>query len=192
MQGRSSLGRTMSAYCLTLMLTCSLAPVQAEEAGNALTISKGKLVALEYTLKLDKDKTVLESNVGGKPLVYTHGTQQIIPGLEKALAGLKVGDTKEVVVPPAEGYGDPDPQAMQEIAKDQVPSEAQKVGTRLQGTLPDGQPVFPLVAEVKDSTIVLDFNHPLAGETLHFDVKVVDIKPEQAPQAPAESKSKPK
>mgnify|MGYP003394295288 CR=1 FL=1 len=192
MLGHPSLGKLVSTCCLASMLAIGGLSVQAQETSPPLTVSEGKLVSLEYTLTLETDKTVLESNVGGKPLTYTHGSQQIIPGLEKALAGLKVGDAKEVVVPPGDGYGDVDPQAVQEVKKDLVPSDAHKVGTRLQGKLPDGRPVFPLVAAVKDDTVVLDFNHPLAGKTLHFDVKVVHIESEQAQPAPAGNKAEPK
>lgn len=192
MQERPYVGRVVSLCVLTAALALGIPYLNAQEAKPLLTVSEGKLVALEYTLKLEDDTSVLESNVGGNPLTYTHGSQQIIPGLEKALAGLKVGDTKEVVVPPADGYGDVNPQARQEIKKDLVPPDALKVGTRLQGTLPDGRPVFPVVMEVKDETVLLDFNHPLAGKTLHFDVKVVDIQPEQSKPAPMDKAPEPK
>src|SRR5262249_17921263 len=107
------------------------------------------------------------------------GTQQIIPGLEKALTGLTVGDTKEVTVAPADGYGEKNPNAVQEVQKKLIPPDALVVGTRLQGQAPDGHMVYPQVAEIKDDTVILDFNHPLAGKTLHFDVKVLDIQQEQ-------------
>jgi FKBP-type peptidyl-prolyl cis-trans isomerase SlyD len=146
-------------------------------------------VSLEYTLKLD-DKSVVESNVGKQPLTYTHGTRQLIPGLEKALEGLTVGDTKQVTVAPADGYGEQDPQALQEVQKKLIPPDALVVGSRLQGKAPDGRMVYPRVAEIKDETVVLDFNHPLAGQTLHFDVKILDIQQEQSqPQEPAPKKN---
>lgn len=170
---------------LGLLATLGLLPGSAPSVGAAdatPAIANGTLVSLEYTLKLD-DASVVESNVGKAPLIYTHGSQQLVPGLEKALIGLHVGDTKQVTVAPAEAYGEQDPQAVEEVDKALIPAEAQQVGTRLQGQGPDGRMLFPRVAEVKDSTVVLDFNHPLAGKTLHFDIKVVDIKPE--PPAPA-------
>lgn len=140
-----------------------------------MMVSTGKVVSVEYTLRLD-DEAVVESNVGSEPLTYTHGAQEIIPGLEKALEGMIIGESKQITVPPTEGYGMVNPEGFFEVNKDRIPSEALKVGIQLQGSAPDGRPVFPRVAEIKDETVVLDLNHPLAGKTLHFDVKVVNIK----------------
>ena len=142
------------------------------------TIGEGTSVSLEYTLTLE-DQTVLDTNVGKDPLVYTHGSQEIIPGLEKQLIGLKVGDTKNVEVPPAEGYGEVDPNRVQEISKDNIPEEALGVGKKLQGRGPDGQMMFAEVTEVKENTVIVDLNHPLAGKTLFFAVKVLKIETAQ-------------
>ncbi|HWF59031.1 MAG TPA: peptidylprolyl isomerase [Nitrospira sp.] len=139
-----------------------------------MTVSNGKQVSLEYTLKLD-DQLVVDTNVGRKPLKVTQGSHQIIPGVEKALEGMAVGENKKVTVAPTEGYGTVDPKAFQEIDKKMVPAEAQKVGTQLEGKTEDGRTVFPRISEVKNDTVVLDFNHPLAGKTLYFDVKVLDV-----------------
>ena len=180
-----SLGRILSAAVLAALLAVTLTPAASQAADTKQTVTEGKNVSLEYTLTLD-DKSVVESNVGKQPLTYTHGTHQIIPGLEKALEGLTVGDTKEVTVAPADGYGEKDPNAVQEVQKKLIPPNALVVGTQLQGKTPDGHMVYPRVAEIKDDTVVLDFNHPLAGKTLHFDVKILDIQQEQSqPQAPA-------
>ena len=140
-----------------------------------MTITDGTEVSLEYTLKLE-DETVVDSNLGAAPLSYTHGSNQIVAGLEKELAGMEVGETKQVVVSPEEGYGPVEPQAIQEIPAEQIPPEARKVGTQLQGQNPEGNTLQVQVVEVKDHTVVIDFNHPLAGKTLYFDVKVVDIQ----------------
>ena len=180
-----ALGRLLSAGILAVLLATTLTPAASQAVDTKQTVTDGKNVSLEYTLTLD-DKSVVESNVGKQPLTYTHGTRQIIPGLEKALEGLGVGDTKEVTVTPADGYGEQDPNALQEVQKKLIPPDALVVGARLQGKAPDGHMVYPRVAEIKDDTVVLDFNHPLAGKTLHFDVKVLDIQQEQPqPQAPA-------
>lgn len=138
-------------------------------------VSKGKQVSLEYTLKLD-EKNVLESNVGREPMTYTHGAQEIVPGLEKALEGMAVGDTKHVTVKPVDGYGEVNPKEFQEVKKSQIPEKAWKVGAELEAKSADGQSMFPRVTEVKADTVVLDFNHPLAGKTLYFDVKILDVK----------------
>src|SRR5215831_498539 len=173
-----SLGRILFAGGLAALLAMTLTLSASQAADTKQTVAEGKNVSLEYTLTLD-DKSVVESNVGKQPLTYTHGTQQIVPGLEKALEGLAVGDTKEVTVPPAEKYGEKNPNALQEVQKQLIPPDALVVGTRLQGQAPDGHMVYPRVAEIKDNTVVLDFNHPLAGKTLHFDVKVLAIQPGQ-------------
>jgi len=178
MQQHRTLGRVLSACVLAIGLAMTMAPVVLQAADTKLTVTEGKHVSLEYTLQLD-DKSVVESNVGAEPLTYTHGSQQLIPGLEKALAGLAVGDTKEVTVTPADGYGEQDPKARQEVQKQLIPPDALTVGARLQGKAPNGHTVYPRVAEIKEDTVVLDFNHPLAGKTLHFAVKILDITEDQ-------------
>ena len=156
-----------------------LADAQAEpQKGkvNKLTVQAGREVSLEYTLTLD-NKTVFDTNVGqDNPLTYTPGQHQIIPGLESALTGMAVGESKNVTVAPKDGYGEVNPEAFQTVPKENLPPEALKVGTLLQGKDASGRIVRPLVTAVNKDTVVLDFNHPLAGKTLNFDVKVVDIK----------------
>src|SRR5512134_696689 len=116
MHQHRALGEILSACVLTALLAMILTPAASQAADTTQTVSEGKNVSLEYTLKLD-DKSVVESNVGKQPLTYTHGTRQLIPGLEKALEGLTVGDTKQVTVEPSDGYGEKDPQALQEVQK---------------------------------------------------------------------------
>jgi FKBP-type peptidyl-prolyl cis-trans isomerase SlyD len=137
-------------------------------------IAAGKEVSLEYTLRLENEE-VVESNVGDQPLKYIHGKNQIIPGLESALEGMQVGESKEVTVLPENAYGPVMPEAFQEVPRDRIPADAQQVGARLQGRDPNGQVVHARVAQVKDESLVLDFNHPLAGKTLVFAVKVVAV-----------------
>ncbi len=144
-------------------------------------IQEGALVSLEYTLT-DESGNVLDSNVGKEPLTYVHGSGQIVSGLEKELAGLKVGDRKKVQVKPEEGYGLVNPNAFQEIPRDKIPRDAQKVGALLMTKGPQGEGISMRVKEIKDQTVVVDFNHPLAGKTLNFDVKVTDIKTASIPK----------
>jgi FKBP-type peptidyl-prolyl cis-trans isomerase SlyD len=146
-----------------------------------MTVSNGKEVTLEYTLKLD-DQSVVDTNVGGEPLKVTQGSHQLIPGVEKQLEGMTVGEKKQFTVPPMEGYGNVDAKAFQEVDKKMVPADSLTVGTRLEGKTPDGRKVFPRISEVKNETVVLDFNHPLAGKTLHFDVQVLDVAQMAAPK----------
>lgn len=139
-----------------------------------MTVSKGKVISLEYTLKLEDDQ-VVDSNVGKDPLTYTQGANEIIPGIETAVEGMTVGEARHVVVAPTDAYGTRDPEAIHEVPKENVPGEV-KVGMQLHGKDTNGRVVRPIVADVKDQTVLLDFNHPLAGETLFFDVKVVNIE----------------
>lgn len=139
-----------------------------------MSISEGKEISIEYTLKLE-DQTVVDTNVGDQPLTYVHGTHQIIPGLEKALEGMKVGERKEVTVNPEEGYGIINPKAFLEADKKLIPEDALKVDSLLQGQDDNGRTFTARVSEIKEQTVVLDLNHPLAGKTLFFDVKVLDI-----------------
>lgn len=134
-------------------------------------IQDGSKVSIEYTLTLD-DGSKVDTNVGGDPLNYTQGEGQIIPGLEREMAGLAVGDEKAVRVAAKDGYGEADPEALREIPTDQIPEEARHVGAMLsaQG---HGGPIR--VAEVRGATVVLDFNHPLAGKDLNFAVKVLGV-----------------
>lgn len=171
--------KTASVLAATGLLWALAAPGWAEEKADAgMVIADGKQISLEFTLSLD-DKTQVQSNIGQEPMVYVHGTQQIIPGLEKQLTGLKVGETKHVEIAPEDGYGPIDPKRTQEVEKDKIPEEARKVGSKLTGQGPQGQPMYAEVKEVKDKTLVLDLNHPLAGKKLIFDVKV--LKVENAP-----------
>lgn len=134
-------------------------------------IGEGTTVGFEYTLSLD-DGTVVESNVGDDPFTYTQGGGQILPALEEALVGLAVEDTKEVTLEPADAYGEVSPEAFQEIPIDQVPEEARVVGTVL-GVQGYEGPIR--VHEVREEIVVLDFNNPLAGQTLTFDIRIVSI-----------------
>jgi FKBP-type peptidyl-prolyl cis-trans isomerase 2 len=137
------------------------------------TVSNGKVISLEYTVKLDNDE-VIDTNVGKEPLTYTHGSHEIIPGVEAAVDGMEIGQAKRAVVPPADGYGEKDPHAFQEVPKEKLP-EGIAVGTQLHGKDASGRDIRPIVSAIKDETVLLDFNHPLAGKTLYFDLKVIGI-----------------
>jgi FKBP-type peptidyl-prolyl cis-trans isomerase SlyD len=145
----------------------------------------GKQVSLEYTLKLE-DKSVVDSNVGAEPLTFIQGSHNIIPGLESSLDGMKVGDSKQVTVKPEDAYGPVNKDAVSEIEKDQIPKDSIKVGTVLQGQSPDGRVLIARVVEIKEDTVLLDYNHPLAGKTLYFDVKILDVQ--EAPEPDTKDK----
>ena len=136
-----------------------------------MTITDGSKVKIDYTLTMDGE--VVDSSEGRSPLAYTQGSGQIIPGLEKALLGLEAGDEKQVVVSPQEGYGEVNPGAFRQIPKTSLPEDlVPKVGMMLAVQGPAGQSRPVKVSEVKDDSIAVDLNHPLAGKTLNFKVKV--------------------
>ena len=137
-------------------------------------IQDGSQVAIEYTLTL-ANGTTADTNVGQAPLVYQQGGQQILPALEQALVGLAVGDTKKITLAPEQGYGVRDPELLQDVDVQQIPEDARTVGTQLLSQGPQGERHVVRVHEIHDDRIVLDLNHPLAGETLHFAVKVIEI-----------------
>ena len=157
---------------VALLVLLAAAPAGAQPK----SIEKGSSVKIEYTLKDDKG-AVIDSNAGKDALAFTQGAQQIIRGLDKALLGMKAGDSKKVTVKPEDAYGPLDPKAEAEVPKDALPQGAAVVGTRLLARGQDGQPRPVTVKTVKDTTVVLDLNHPLAGKTLFFDVKVVSVEP---------------
>lgn len=148
----------------------------AQTPAPAPSVQNGSTVTLEYTLKSDGGE-VLDSNKGGKPLVFVQGQQQIIPGLERELVGMRPGEEKKVVVKAEDGgYGPVVPGAQQEVPKDAIPQEGLTVGTVLTARSGSGETRPVVVKEIKDKTVVIDYNHPLAGQTLHFDVKVLGVK----------------
>jgi len=156
----------------------------AGKTKNDRVVKDGMMVSLDYTLKSPDGKT-LETSNGREPLRYIHGKKMMIPGLEKELTGMKVGGEKHVTVKPEDGYGKVNPNAIQEFPKEKVPSDALKVGAVLAARSPEGMVVPMTVREIKEKTVVMDLNHPMAGKTLVFDVKVVDIQP--APPLPAQA-----
>jgi FKBP-type peptidyl-prolyl cis-trans isomerase 2 len=139
-------------------------------------VQPGAVVHLEFTLR-DAGGRLLDTTRGRTPLVFVHGSGQIIAGLERALTGMKVGEARRVTVPPEEGYGPVDPEAMAEVPTERVPAEARVLGARLRGQTRSGREVPVRVREVRERTVVLDWNHPLAGQTLVFDVRVILVEP---------------
>jgi FKBP-type peptidyl-prolyl cis-trans isomerase 2 len=146
------------------------------EPGAAEEVRAGAVVHLEFTL-WDDAGTLLDSTRGRAPLVFTHGQGEVIAGLERALLGMKVGETKRITVRPEDAYGPVDPAATTEIPLERVPAESRKVGARLRGQTRSGREMPVLVREIRDDTVVLDLNHPLAGRSLVFEVRVILVEP---------------
>jgi len=135
----------------------------------------GDSVRIHYTGKLD-DGTEFDSSVNSDPLEFKLGEGGIIPGFEKAVDGMAVGDTKSVKIDPEEAYGPRHEQLIQEVPKSALPDNIEPaVGMQLQSETPDGQAMLLVVTEVTDESITVDGNHPLAGQTLNFDIELVEI-----------------
>jgi len=150
----------------------------------AATVQNNMNVGLDYTLTVEG--AVVDTTKERGPFHYVHGKGQLIPGLERELTGLHVGDSKKVTVSPADGYGEVDPAAFVEVPKTQLPKDmAPTVGMILRGVNPDGKNFRAKINEIKDTSVVLDLNHPLAGKTLNFQVKVTDIAPVPVAAAPS-------
>jgi FKBP-type peptidyl-prolyl cis-trans isomerase SlyD len=159
----------------------------AEKTKDDRVVKDGMMISMEYTLK-SPDGKVIESSKGRDPLKYIHGQRMMIPGLEKELTGMKVGGEKHVTVKPEDAYGPMNTKAFEEVPKEKLPPEGLKVGAILAAKTPDGRVVPMRVHEIKEKTVVMDMNHPMAGKTLVFDVKIVDIQnPPPPPTPPAKS-----
>ena len=152
-----------------------VANLSAQAAKGTNLIKKGSAVSLEYTLSDEKGK-VIESNKGEQPLYFVQGRSEIVRGLEKALEGMAVGGVKHVTVKPEDGFGPIEPAAFREVPKENVPKEALKVGTELVASNAQGESMPVRIHEIRDNTVVIDMNHPMAGKTLVFDIKVLDVK----------------
>ena len=141
-----------------------------------MKIANGHVVGIDYSLHLG-DGQVVDASAPGEPLTYLHGEGQIVPGLESALEGLDVGERKEVVVAPGEGYGEHDPRGVQEVPRTAFPPGfAPKAGMELTAEGPNGEAVPFAIREVRLESVLIDLNHPLAGKTLHFDVTVREVR----------------
>lgn len=175
-------------FSLTIVAALSLAAPSftgaAEPAKNDRVVKDGMMISLEYTLK-GSDGKVIESSKGHEPLKYIHGQRMMIPGLEKELTGMKVGGQKNVTVKPEDAYGPINTKAFEEVPKEKLPPDGLKVGAILAAKSLDGQVMPMRVHQIKEKTVVMDMNHPMAGKTLVFDVKVVDIQPPPPPPTPS-------
>lgn len=142
----------------------------------AQTAQKGDTVAVHYTGKLN-DGEVFDSSRERDPLEFEIGSGQVIPGFDQAVEGLEVGESREVRLDPEQGYGEPREDLVVDVDKSQFPAEAEpETGQQVQVQVAPGQNRVATIAEIKDESITLDLNHPLAGKTLTFDVELVDIK----------------
>ncbi len=138
------------------------------------TASDGKVVSIRYTLKNDAGE-VLDHN-DADPLPYLHGTGQIVPGLEDAIAGRAAGDVFDVVIEPADAYGLGDGVAF-DVPRNAFPEGAElELGLQVVGSDDEGQPTPFWIAGFTDEGVTLDPNHPLAGQRLHFHIELVEVR----------------
>ena len=136
-------------------------------------ITKGKVVSIEYILKNESGEILEESS--GTPLNYLHGYKNIVVGLEKDLEGLSIGDKKTATVPPETGYGDYEAEKVFDVPKANFGEGLPEIGQFININSPEGT-FAALVKEIKDTSITLDVNHPMAGTTLFFEIEVKDIR----------------
>lgn len=138
-------------------------------------IKDGNEVKVHYTGKLN-DGTVFDSSDGREPLAFTIGKGMMIPGFEKGVMGMALNEEKTITLPPEEAYGEVREDMIAEVPNQQLPPEIKpEIGMELMSQTPDGQQLVVKIKEVKDESIVIDANHPLAGQELTFDIKVVEI-----------------
>jgi FKBP-type peptidyl-prolyl cis-trans isomerase SlyD len=141
-----------------------------------MKISKDHAVSFDYEVRNSRSELLDSSSQGGAPMAYIHGYSSIIPGLEKALEGKTAGEQLDVVVSPVEAYGLRDERRMAEVPRDVFPAGAEiKPGMRFRAQRDDGTDNV-MVISVTDTTVTVDANHPLAGETLTFNVTVRDVR----------------
>ena len=141
-----------------------------------MRISKDRVVCMDYTIRLANGQ-VVESSVGQEPLTYLHGRRQIVPGVEKAIEGLESGALLEIVVPPPEAYGDRDPAGVFVVPRAAFPEDEDVgPGMMFSASRPDGKSITFRVVEANDELVLVDTNHPLAGETLHISLHVHRVR----------------
>lgn len=141
-----------------------------------MNIGEKCVVAFHYTLT-NSDGETLDTSSGGEPLKYLHGASNIVPGLEKALEGKSAGDKLKVAVKPQDAYGEVNPELVQKVPRAAFDGAPEiKPGMQFQAQGPNGQVQIITVREVAGDEVTVDANHPLAGEVLHFDIAVEDVR----------------
>lgn len=133
-------------------------------------------VGIDYTLRIE-DGEVIDSSEGRGPLEFIQGRGQIIPGLERALYGMALGDEKQVVVAPDDAYGEFDSELLESLPRSAFPADMDlEEGMGLRMRTQDGRTVVVYVRDANDENVTVDLNHPLAGKTLHFDVRIACLR----------------
>lgn len=164
--------QTRSLIFISILLLSFL--YTGSHAAEAI-VSQGRSVTIEYSLALD-DGTVIDSNVGEDTMTFKQGEGNILPALEKVLEGAEAGETREITLSPEDGFGNPDPEAIQEIDLEKLPEDARQEGAILIISNEEGRQQTISVRKIEEDKAVIDMNHPLAGQTLHYKVTVLSVK----------------
>ena len=155
-----------------------------------MAIEANQIVSIEY--EVSDGTSIVDSNIGGTPLVFMFGKGQIIPGLENGIAHMSIGEKAEVPVKAADAYGEYNTDAKQEVPKDQFAGIDLEIGMSLYGQGEDGSTVQVIVKEIGEENVIIDFNHPLAGKDLLFNITINNIREASAEESmtgiPAENK----
>jgi len=139
-----------------------------------MAVKEGDKVKVEYTGKLE-DGTVFDQSKA-EPLEFEMGAKQLIPGFEKAVMGMNLNESKTITISKEDAYGDARPELRKEVPKKVLPAEKEPVvGMHIAVKIPTGQTIPGKIAEINKDSVVIDFNHPLAGKKLIFEIKVVGI-----------------
>ncbi len=136
-----------------------------------MTITTNSVVTFHYALS-DNDGKLLDSSHGQDPFTYIQGASMIVPGLEEQMEGKRKGDAFKAVIEPTKGYGDFDPQLLQQVPLEKFGTQKVETGVQFQG----GEHGVFTVKEVADGKVLLDGNHPLAGITLNFNVEIIEVR----------------
>jgi FKBP-type peptidyl-prolyl cis-trans isomerase 2 len=140
-----------------------------------MTVEKGQTVSVEYEGRFENGEIFDSSEKHGKPLEFQAGIGMVVPGFDKAILEMNEGEEKEITLKPEEAYGPINEQAIQKVPKENFPTEA-KEGMQIGIPLPNGQHAPATIKEIGEKEVTLDLNHPMAGKTLIFKIKLISIK----------------
>ncbi len=139
-----------------------------------MVVKKGDKIKVEYIGSFESGEVFDASEKHGKPLEFEAGVGMVVPGFEAGVIGMDVGEGKTITLKPEEAYGMPNEQAIQKVPKDKFPAEA-KEGMMIGVPLPNGQQMPAKITKIDDNEVTIDMNHPMAGKTLVFKIKIVEI-----------------
>ncbi len=140
-----------------------------------MVVEKNNTIKVEYTGSFEDGEVFDASEKHGQPLEFEAGEGMVVPGFDNAVIGMDVGEEKEVTLKPEEAYGMPTDEAIQKVPKDKFPAEAEE-GMMIGVPLPNGQQIPAKIAKIDDKEVTIDMNHPMAGKTLVFKIKIVSIE----------------